>query len=57
MKEYVVKWRIEVDGKNYKDAAREALRMLRDPDTTALFFEVEDMDLHRIHMVNLYEEN
>lgn len=39
--EYTVRWVIEIDAPNPLTAAREARRIMRDPDNTGLVFEVE----------------
>jgi hypothetical protein len=54
-KEYTVKWEIELDATSKKDAARQALQLLRSKDSTAVVFgvklfnntndEFEDFDL------------
>ena len=38
MPEYRVVWEIDLDARNPKEAAREALKILRDPSSLALFF-------------------
>jgi hypothetical protein len=39
--EYTVKWVIQVHAKNPTDAAIEAQRIMRDPESTATFFYVK----------------
>lgn len=43
MKEYHVMWDIEVDARNHIEAAETALKIQRDPDSTATAFRVIDM--------------
>jgi hypothetical protein len=40
MSEYKVTWTIDLDAKSPRDAARKALEIQRDPDSTATCFEV-----------------
>ena len=40
MKSYRVRWEINVDARSAKEAAREALRIQRDPGSEAIFFDV-----------------
>ena len=42
MQEYRVTWKIEVDANNPEDAAKQALAIQRDPESTAVVFEVVD---------------
>jgi len=44
--EYHVTWTIELDAESPEDAAREALRIHRDPDSWATHFEVRDAQGH-----------
>ncbi len=37
-----VKWEIDIDARTAREAAREALRIQRDPDSIATVFEVRD---------------
>lgn len=39
-KTYKVIWEIDVEARSYVEAAKEALKIQRDPDSTATFFEV-----------------
>lgn len=41
MKSYLVTWEIEVESETPEDAAREAFRVHRDPDSMATVFEVQ----------------
>ena len=41
-KSYRVRWEIDVDARNVTEAAKRALEIQRDPESTALFFEVTD---------------
>lgn len=50
MKSYRVNWDIDVDAKNPKDAAKQALAIQRDPQSTATSFEVYEQDLSRGHL-------
>ena len=40
MKTYLVTWEIEIDAKSPKDAAKKALKIQRDKNSTALVFDV-----------------
>lgn len=42
MKTYLVTWKIEIDAKNAKDAAKQALTIQRDCDSTATIFDVRE---------------
>ena len=42
MNEYSIVWEIQVSADNPEDAARRALAIQRDPDSTATVFEVND---------------
>ena len=44
MKEFLVRWEIEISAETPEDAAREALRAQRDPDSLATVFEVQERD-------------
>lgn len=44
MKEYTVTWEIQLHATSPKAAAYEALRIQRDPNSLATFFEVSDGD-------------
>ena len=39
-KQYRVRWEIDVEAKDKRDAAKEALKIQRDPESCALYFEV-----------------
>ncbi len=41
---YLVKWEIELDAVSAKAAAREALLIQRDPESTATYFHVFEVD-------------
>lgn len=38
--EYIVQWEIELSADTPEEAARAALEIMRDPESTALFFKV-----------------
>jgi hypothetical protein len=44
MPTYCVRWTIDIDADTPDLAAREALRIQRDPDSIAMVFEVRDQD-------------
>jgi len=44
MAQYRVTWEIELDADTPEDAAREALAIMRDPDSIATVFTVHDQD-------------
>ena len=41
-KSYRVRWEIDIDARSVTEAAKKALEIQRDPDSTALFFDVTD---------------
>ena len=41
--EYRVLWEINIDADNHEDAAQEALRIQRDPESTATIFTVQEI--------------
>lgn len=45
MNTYTVSWVIEVDADNAVDAAKEALLIQRDPESTALVFDVNGVEV------------
>ena len=44
MPDYLVTWEITIDANNPRDAAEEALRVHRDPGSTATVFSVRECD-------------
>jgi len=58
MKEYLVQWEIELKAESAEDAARQALAIMRDPDSMATVFDVfdEDGESERIDLLELDEE-
>lgn len=42
MKEFLVTWQIDIEAETPEDAAREAFRAQRDPDSIATVFEVQE---------------
>ena len=40
LKQYLVKWEIDIDAKDEVDAARQALAVQRDPNSSATIFDV-----------------
>lgn len=44
MKEYLVEWSIELSAESPEDAARQALEIQRDPDSSATVFYVMEFD-------------
>ena len=52
---YKVRWEINVDGETPVEAAKEALRIQTDPESTALVFEVFD-EAGKVTMVDLWKE-
>lgn len=43
---YIVQWEIDISADNPEDAAREALEIMRDPHSEALFFKIIDNSGH-----------
>lgn len=54
--DYLVQWEIELSADTPEEAAQAALEIMRDPESTALFFKVIHDDGHLID-VDLREEN
>ena len=46
MATFCVTWTIDIDAETPEEAAREALKVQRDPQSTATFFDVSDNDGH-----------
>lgn len=44
MNTYIVNWSIDIDAQNPQDAARQALEILRDTNSTATYFDVINTD-------------
>ena len=53
MPEFVVRWEINIDAKTPEEAAREALTIMLDPESTATVFDVYRPSLGQITMVDL----
>jgi len=57
MPEYLVTWKIDIEASNPKEAAKQALEIMRDPESTATVFEVEDKKKKTLHIIDLtYDE-
>ena len=58
MKKYIVKWEIDIDAKNPLEAAKMALKVQRDPGSTAVVFEVQDAETGNpsFHLIDLQQE-
>jgi hypothetical protein len=55
--EYRVVWCIDVDAENEREAAEEAQRIMKDPESTATFFDVMEGDSEGIGWLDgLFEE-
>jgi len=54
IKTYNVIWEIDVDARSPAEAGREALRIQRDPDSTATFFEVREHGSGESESVDVY---
>jgi len=52
---YLVMWEIEVPANTPVEAARECLKIQRDPESTATVFEVVDTDTGEMTRVDLEE--
>lgn len=49
MESYLLKWEINIEAETPQEAVKEALEIQRDPDSTALVFEVKDLrNLHNV---------
>lgn len=55
MPTYRVTWEIDIDAETPRAAAERAQEMMRDPDSIATVFKVEDA--HDVHVVDLLEED
>ena len=56
MKEYLVRWEIDMSGKSPRDACKEALEMMQDRGSEALFFTVYDKKTGEKVEVDLTDE-
>ncbi len=59
-KEYLLHWRIDLEGYTPEEAAREALQIQRDPESVATFFDVQDKatgEIVRIDASDLSKHN
>lgn len=57
LKQYLVKWEIDIDAKDEVDAARQALAVQRDPNSSATIFDVFRItDKTRIDLEDYEEE-
>ncbi len=50
---YRVKWEVDVDAKSPRDAAKQALRMQRDPESWATVFDVSRHDKYSRKCIDL----
>lgn len=50
--EYRVIWEIDIEADNLKEAVREALRIQRDPESTATIFKVTDKEIRKEYMID-----
>jgi len=60
MSEYRVVWAIDIVAESHEDAARKALEIHRDPDSTATVFDVTESgtgDIRDIDLLELDEED
>jgi hypothetical protein len=55
MTQYCVRWEIELEADSPMDAAQEALRIHRDPESIATIFEVRDMDTRVQYAIDVLE--
>lgn len=57
---YKVSWAIDFDGNDCideLDAAKKALEIMRDPDSTAIVFRVVDTKKNKEYLIDLLDEN
>lgn len=57
MNRYLVKWVIDLEADTPEAAAREALRIQRDPDSVATVFEIHDDEGNYVQLVDLDPEH
>ncbi len=53
IREYHVTWEIDVDAENEEDAARQALEMQRDPESSATVFDVYAYPDGKVKMIDV----
>ncbi len=53
MTSYVVRWEIDIEANSLEEAAKEALKIQRDPESEAIFFEVRRAAANRWQDVDL----
>lgn len=56
MKTYDVNWSIDIDASSPREAAERALEIMQDPDSSALFFEIEDIKTKNITAIDFMED-
>lgn len=56
MKKFLVEWTIEIHADTPREAAKEALKIQRDPESIAVYFKVFDPDGDETHVDLLDEE-
>lgn len=54
-KEYLVVWAIDMDADSPEEAAAKALTVMRDPESSALYFEVKEHGTTEPKMVDLFD--
>lgn len=55
--QFVVTWTINIDGKSAEDAARQSLEIMRDPESTATIFSVQDVAGRRTALLDVGDPN
>ncbi len=55
MKEYYIEWRIELSAKSPRDAAKQALKIQRDPFSSSTVFHVATEDKGEFEIIDLEE--
>jgi hypothetical protein len=56
MARFLVKWGIDIEADSAEDAARQALAIQRDPDSTATVFDVKNKDTGYFETVDFFTE-
>ena len=53
MPEFLVTWQIDIEADNAKEAAEKALEIMKDPESIATVFEIENKKKKTLHIIDL----
>lgn len=56
MSTFLIKWEIDIEANTSEEAARQALDIQRDINSTALVFEVERLATNEIELIDLQDD-